>query len=233
MRLVSRGGAGHAAARVVLSACVYNQYVEGPVKERLTGALILVAALVIIVPEMLLGPDPKTGAAVTPAQPADAGAPLRTYSMVLDGSADPHAAGQATPATQPPTAEPPVETTRPVATAGEPATSATASAHATAVQLSPAVADPPVAPEQPDPVASAPSAGRWWTQLDSFSVRDNADRLASQVRAAGFAIDVTKVGAGGKELYRVRAGPVRDRTEALALQARLAAAGHKSSIVAP
>jgi DedD protein len=201
--------------------------VEGPVKERLTGALILVAALVIIVPEMLSGPEPESASASALAQPADTQPPLRTYSMTLDGSADPHEAVQSALAPQPspvessavepalpPAAEPPVASAEPPV---------------------PAVTEPaPAAQEPPKPATSAPSpAGRWWTQLGSFSSRDNADRLASQLRAAGFAIDVTQVKAGGKELYRVRAGPVRDRGEALTLQSRLAAAGNKSSIVAP
>jgi cell division septation protein DedD len=75
--------------------------------------------------------------------------------------------------------------------------------------------------------------GKWWTQLGSFSSRDNAQKLGQQLRAAGFNVDVSKVRAGGKELFRVRAGPVADRADALALQARLAAAGHKSTLVAP
>jgi cell division septation protein DedD len=88
--------------------------------------------------------------------------------------------------------------------------------------------------QQPAPVAKAPEgAARWWTQLGSFSSRENAGRLVRQLRAAGYAMEMTKVSAAGKELYRVRAGPVHSRAEAQALQARLAAAGHKSTIVAP
>jgi cell division septation protein DedD len=103
-----------------------------------------------------------------------------------------------------------------------------------AVQASAAVTEPPAAAEPAKSAASTPpAAGNWWAQLGSFSARDNADRLVRQLRAKGYAMDMSKVSAAGKELYRVRAGPVHSRMEAQALQARLAAAGHKSSIVAP
>lgn len=73
----------------------------------------------------------------------------------------------------------------------------------------------------------------WWTQVGVYSSRDNAERLARKLRAAGFDIEVAKVNVRGKELYRVRAGPVLDRPAALALQSRLTAAGENSSLIAP
>jgi DedD protein len=49
------------------------------VKERLTGAVILVAILVLLVPELLTGPGPRS-----PVKPAGAeGAPLRSYTIDL------------------------------------------------------------------------------------------------------------------------------------------------------
>jgi DedD protein len=208
--------------------------VEGPVKERLTGALILVAALVIIVPEMLSGPGPRAASsAATLPQPADAGAPLRTYSVVLNGSAGTDAIGQATPVAQP-VAAPVLEATAPVAPPAAAAPLRAAGTQEATDAPSSAVTNPPVAAEPAKPAVSSPSAtGNWWAQLGSFSAHDNADRLVQKLRAQGYAMDMSKVSAAGKELYRVRAGPVRSRMEAQALQARLAAAGHKSSIVAP
>lgn len=74
---------------------------------------------------------------------------------------------------------------------------------------------------------------QWWAQLGSFASRDNAERLIRELRAAGYSVNLARVVAGGKELYRVRAGPEATREAAMSLQARLAAAGHKSSLVAP
>ena len=100
----------------------------------------------------------------------------------------------------------------------------------------------PAARQTPDvksveaPAAEEPlpaSRARWWTQLGSFSSRDNAERLARDLRSKGFAIDVVRIRVGGKDLHRVRAGPVASRDAAVALQSRLAAAGHKSSLVPP
>jgi len=53
------------------------------VKERLTGAIILVAVLVLLVPELLTGPE-----SYTPAKPAGAeGAQLRSYTIDLQEDA--------------------------------------------------------------------------------------------------------------------------------------------------
>ena len=65
---------------------------EGSVKEQLTGALIVVAALVIIVPEMFSGPKTEPAAAMAPADAAEAGPPLRTYSIALNEAGQPRAA---------------------------------------------------------------------------------------------------------------------------------------------
>lgn len=68
-------------------------------------------------------------------------------------------------------------------------------------------------------------------QLASLASADGAQRLATELRAKGYTIDVTRVRSGGRELHRVRAGPVKDREAALALKARLAAAGQKETMV--
>ncbi len=202
---------------------------EGPVKERLTGALILVAALVIIVPEMLLRPGPEVvHDGVAPAQPADAGPPLRTYSMVLNGDPDSRASGQAALTPQSPT--PPATSAAEPEPEPEPESEPAPPAVESQPEPAPAAVAATVAPE---PAVAAPPAGKWWAQLGSFSSQENADRLARQLRAAGYSVNVSKINAGGKELYRVRAGPVQSRMDAQALQARLASAGHKSTLVAP
>jgi DedD protein len=83
------------------------------------------------------------------------------------------------------------------------------------------------------PATAAARGGKWWAQLGSFSSRDNADRLVKQLRARGYQVEQSAVRSGGKELFRVRAGPVASREAVVALQSKLAAAGHKSTLVAP
>lgn len=68
-------------------------------------------------------------------------------------------------------------------------------------------------------------------QLGSFASRDNADRLAKQVRAQGFMVSVAR-GTTGRHLYKVLVGPAHDRAAATQLEAKLHAAGHTGSIVA-
>jgi DedD protein len=203
----------------------YTDAVEGPLKERLTGALIVVAVLVIVVPEMLSGPGKSSATDPT----GDAGPPVRTYSLELGTTAAPLTQDQS--ALTPQSAEPPAP---PVEAVPEPEP-ATEPAPAPVAQVPPAQQAPDVKPAA-IPVAEAPKAAsrdQWWTQLGSFSSRDNAERLARDLRGKGHAIDVARIRVGGKELYRVRAGPVASREAAVALQSRLAAAGHKSSLVPP
>lgn len=212
---------------------VYTDWpVDIGVKERLTGALIVVALVVLLVPSILYGPgDDKVGAG----QAAD-GPPLRSYSMDLGADAGQQAQGQSTLAPQnasTPEPEPAAEQTAPThSDLPEPTLPVPAPSPAASPPASPPVAasvpkPAPAASEQPVP------AGSWWVQLGSFSQSANAQRLVQQLSTKGFSARVSPVKSKGKELFRVRAGPVGDRAAATALQARLAAAGYKGSLVAP
>lgn len=200
---------------------------EGSVKERLTGALIVVSVLVIVASEMFSGPGANSAGNVAAQEPAEAGPPVRTYSVTLDNAGQPAQAEPAAPTIEPSLPEPPAETP-----ASTPATVAVSPAIAAAPEVKEAA---PVVANAAKP-ASAPAAaagGEWWLQVGIFASRDNAERLAKKLRTAGFSVDLEKYTAGGKDMLRVRAGPVRDRAEALALQARLAAAGNTSHLLSP
>jgi DedD protein len=131
--------------------------------------------------------------------------------------------------------------------AGETRAPAPVPAAPEAPPIQPAAA-PQVVAAEPQPVAAVPEAvttkpevpegvtaagGNWWLQVGIFSVRDNAEGLAQKLRAAGIAVDMDNQAIGGKQMYRVRAGPVRDRAEAVALQARLKASGNDSRLLPP
>ncbi|HMA10345.1 MAG TPA: SPOR domain-containing protein [Steroidobacteraceae bacterium] len=195
---------------------------EGPLKERLTGALIVVAVLVIVVPEMLSGPG-KPPAAGNGG--GDAGPPVRTYSLELGTSAAARTQDQS--ALTPQSAEPAVQ---PLQT---PPPAAPVQAGTPAAQPPQAESAPPAADVKPAPASAATAKKQWWTQLGSFSARNNAERLARELRDKGYSIDIARIKVGNRDLYRVRAGPVASREAAVALQSRLAAAGHKSSLVPP
>jgi DedD protein len=228
VRIVSGSGAGHAAARTALSGRVYNRIVEASVKERLTGALIFVAAVIVIVPEMFSGPAPESpSAAAATAATAEAGPPLRTFSMTLSDPGEPLTAPTAVAPPAPQPAQQVEAQTVPQPAEAEPLPVAAAPL-TTATPVTTAATNPPA----PKAAASA-AGGNWWLRVGIFGVRGNAEGLAKRLRAAGFDVDLDKQVINGKDMYRVRAGPVRDRSEALALQARLKASGNESLLLAP
>lgn len=68
-------------------------------------------------------------------------------------------------------------------------------------------------------------------QLGVFANRTNADRLAQELKGKGFRVAVSEASGGGRKLFRVRAGPLADRSAATDLAARLRAAGASASVV--
>jgi DedD protein len=198
------------------------------VKERLTGAIILVALIVVLVPELLRGPIRSTRPAAAVAA-ASGEPPLRSYMIDLTDE-HPHGAvatsGEA-PMAQPPAAAavPPADSLAPppappvsVAKSGAPTASAATAAATTAAGTSAATATPSSRHES------------FMVRLGSFANRANAERLARQVRAQGFAVSVSR-GSSGRRLYQVRAGPAPDRARAAVLEQQLQSHGHAGAIV--
>ena len=70
-------------------------------------------------------------------------------------------------------------------------------------------------------------------QLGSFVSRDNADKLARQLRAQGFGVYVLPGGSGPLLRYRVRIGPMPDRSAAAQTVAKLKSLGQVASLVPP
>lgn len=81
--------------------------------------------------------------------------------------------------------------------------------------------------------AAKPSTSKGYAvQLGVFGSRDNADRLAKQVKGSGFPVLVNETsGKDGKKLYWVRVGPEPDQAAATTLSGKLKAAGHKDARV--
>jgi DedD protein len=228
--------------------------VDNRIKERLTGALILVALVVILVPELLTGRSPRgSNSEVPAARPASEGPPLRSYSMDLTAKPD-APTGQAALNVRPeqdaaPLPAPAVTVPEPPAAAPAPVPSPAPTPVATpaAASSAPTSAPPPAAaskataaaPEKPVPHAEAPkrkappppaAASKGWSvQVGSFAKRENADRYVQQLARKGYTAHVL----GGSTLYRVRVGPAADKAAAVALQAKLAADGYRGSVAAP
>jgi DedD protein len=215
------------------------------VKERLIGASILVALIVLVVPELLSGPKP---AALSAPRPAIAPEPTRNVTVDLATSKAP--------------ANSEVE---PAGTQGSPASpglSASAVSADEGADVAPAtpVAAPPVAPPSvaPPSVVAAPAAtssstaaparpaavetavfspissrAAWAVQLGSFANRANAENLSHQLKGQGFPVYVLPGGSGASVRYRVRVGPLANRDSAERTAAKLKSIGHVSSLVGP
>ncbi|HVN98986.1 MAG TPA: SPOR domain-containing protein [Steroidobacteraceae bacterium] len=217
-------------------------------KERLTGAVILVLLVALLVPEMFRG---RPGGAADSHGPSADGAPIRTYTIDLRDS----------PTAQPPAVAPPAgavsepappapkdapapaipSAAAPSAVTSAPAEPAASTASAPAT-VAPATRAPPPARAAPVPPA-APAVGApaapavaaharpaaattaWTVQVASFTRRDFADRMVKQVRAKGFAVHA--VGPDDHGLYRVRSAPTSDRAAALALKEKMRSQGLK------
>jgi DedD protein len=206
-------------------------------KQRLTGAIILAALFVLLVPELLTGPKPAN----SPAAPAEEEG-LRSYTIDIDGKSPPGSLATS-PAQTSPAAAPAASGASPSPPApnapSNAAAQGTAPAEPRAATPEPPRSAPPVAANAPAPTPAAPPQavpaqvprGSFVVQLGSFGSRDNADRLVRDMTAKGFKAFVAPIRSGGRELYRVRVGPTRDRASAEALAADLKRAGQSGSIV--
>lgn len=190
-------------------------------KERIIGAVVLVVFVVLVVPIFLDGP-PGEGEVVServllPGQDAQK---MQTVVLKPD-RADPVPSTNATPAAAEQAAEPaPVSQATPTP---EP------------VAQKPPAAEPrtepvPAKATQEKPAATSPT-GMWAVQLGSFSNKDNAEKLAADLRKQGYAAFLSQLDTDSGQLHRVRIGPQKDRESAEAMAARLLKVGHKGQVV--
>lgn len=226
-------------------------------KERLVGATVLVVVGILFIPLLLDGPDEQVPVRVGLELPVpDSG--KRTHTIRLDVPAErpptqasgspltPVAAskteaasaadgkapesGAAEKSASKSEAKPPA-----AATPEPPATKATVT-QSTATKSTatvPTATGSPAGASQPSSSAQeVKNAGDWAVQVGSFSSEDNALRLQSQLKAAGFQTFRTRLVADGRSMHRVRVGPVADRSAADALASRLGKAGYPGRVVA-
>lgn len=190
-------------------------------KERIIGAVVLVVFVVLVVPIFLDGP-PGEGEVVServllPGQDAQK---MQTVVLKPD-RADPVPSTNATPAAAEQAAE------------SAPASQATPTPEPVAQK--PPAAEPrtepvPAKATQEKPAATSPT-GMWAVQLGSFSNKDNAEKLAADLRKQGYAAFLSQLDTDSGQLHRVRIGPQKDRESAEAMAARLLKVGHKGQVV--
>ena len=215
---------------------------ERALKERIIGAVVLVAVAVLVVPVFLDGPpgeDTIVRERITlPGQTDDDG----VSTVVLDRDRSepvptPTAAAGADTAppeaavTEPATTEEVVAAVAPSGGSDEnDATEREEPAEAPVRNEAPAQTDAPPSTSGP-PAATRSSTGMFAVQLGSFSNPDNAERLAAELRQQGFAAFLSQLDTPNGELHRVRIGPQKDRQAAETMAARLERAGQKGQVV--
>ena len=195
---------------------------ERALKERIIGAAILVLFVVLVVPIFLDGPPDEaeivSERVLLPGQDTQ-----NTQTVVLDRNR-----------------------TEPVPTAGN----ATASPQAattpkaeprekTPAQATPIVEKKPEPPpkavttkkESVSETSVASETGMWAVQLGSCSNKENAEKLAADLRKQGYAAFLSQLVTGSGQLHRVRIGPQKDRESAEAIASRLLKAGHEGQVV--
>lgn len=220
---------------------------ERALKERIIGAVVLVAAAVLLVPVFLDGSTDDTNIVseriTLPGQSKDG---IRTVVLDRDRS-EPVPSSTATQERSEPGQSEPVQSdaARPEPPASEPESPAAepAATQTAETQPAPATNDEPALPQAAEPEASAPAAsetapqpsrsgtGMYAVQLGSFSNQANAKRLAAELRQQGFAAFLSKLDTANGELHRVRIGPQRDRQSAETMAARLERAGQTGQVV--
>jgi DedD protein len=216
---------------------------ERALKERIVGAIVLVALAVLVVPVFLDGPPPKDEIH-TERVPLPGQNDQKTQTVVLDRQRSEPVPAQATATA----ADDGTQATEELDSAGDGTSAApvTATVGAPDSDVQHAAADPPEAQSAdpaapaPEPAASrgvtvqaatSPTTGMFAVQLGSFSSKDNAEKLAAELRRQGFAAFLSQLDADAGQLHRVRVGPQKDRQAAESMAARLASAGHKGQVV--
>ena len=197
---------------------------EPRVKERLTGAAVLIVAALVFIP-MLIDDARKPAAIAETNIPAK---PATEFDSRLVPLPDPDEIVPPAPA---PESEEMVVADLPaaaVAQGPEP--------QEPALQAAPPVAESPAEPA-PAPPAGGAAAGQageaasaptpapakvvagWAVQTGVFAARANAEKMNAKLQTAGYPSYIEKIERDGRALYRVRVGPEVLRSEAVKLRA--------------
>ena len=203
---------------------------ERALKERIIGAAVLVLFVVLVVPVFLDGPptesDIVSERVLLPGQESQ-----KTQTVVLERNrTEPVPVANTRKPVAEPTPEPKPETPK-------------AQQETVKEEKAPPVVEkksepaPKVVEPKPEPKREAQKApaksttGMWAVQLGSFSSKENADKLAANLRKQGYAAFLSQLSTSSGQLHRVRIGPQKDRQSAEAMASRLKKVGHEGQVV--
>ncbi len=219
-------GATRTFLRYTRAPAVRLARMETRVKERLVGAIIFVALVVALVPEILSGPRraTRTGGATVSEQP------LKTYTIELEEHGFPAAASESEPVEPP---EDSVEASRAEKPDAVPSSRGeSANARVSSSSTAPSTPQPATQARAEPPVNEPALTAGWAVQLGSFSNAENAERLANELRARGYKAFVSRFESADQTRLRVRVGPEQERARAEQLAKRLRREGRQATVVA-
>lgn len=207
---------------------------DDALRQRLVGAAVIIALVVIFVPMLLDSPEESVRTEqVDLTIPPRTEPGVETRRLPLDPSMT--AARPVTRDEEPETTEVAAPPDLPVRTpAPEPVTRAPAPAPAAAKPAPASTAATTPVPAATPAVPSSVRGGRFVAQFGSYAERANADALIRDLAKAGIAADIESLaGTSGRALYRVRSGGYATRAEAdsARLSAQRQIAGLASNVV--
>lgn len=185
-------------------------------KQRLTGAVILIALAVIFIPMLFTSPDqqPVERDLVLQPVPRPSQAPeLRRLPL------DPQAAVPTAEPTPEPEPQPAVEP------APEPEPAPTPEPEPEPQpqpEPEPQPAPEPRSEPEPEPATDEATEAGWLVQVASFSSRETADRIAAQLRTLGHTVSIDEIVRGRGTLHRIQTGPYGERQQAEAARGQIA-----------
>jgi cell division septation protein DedD len=225
----------------------------------LVGAAVLVAAAIILIPEILSVPSNTAETApdrVSEAVPAGAdGGALKTYTIDLGGVNSAPGAERSVemtpaPPAELPTVELPAAPVKSESESGPNSAEQLASATPTTapekseqtVNKAPVVEEKPSKPvpsaaQSADPVEvlTVPRPGKraaqWAVQVASLDTREKSQKIVDELKSKGLSAFVAASQVNGRTMYRARVGPVDDRAEAETLLRKVKSLHPKATIM--
>lgn len=191
-------------------------------KQRLLGAVVLIALAIIFVPMFLSGPAPQqTSETVNLAIPPAPDREFQNRVLPVDATPD------ATKSTEPGASQPVTNT--PLATVETPPRPAEMPQPTEPVATAPTPAAPPKPESAPakaetakaDNLPGRAANGRFYVHLGVYTVAKNADDLVATLKQGGLPAFTEASEAQGKAASRVRVGPYEDRAAAEAVRLRI------------
>ena len=200
---------------------------ERALKERIIGAAVLVLFVVLVVPVFLDGP-PDDAEIVSERVLLPGQEDQKTQTVILERDrTDPVPAASSSVAANEAETSAPAQQPQPAPRKPEP--------DPKPVEQKPAP-EPVKERSDPEPVVEPPApatspTGMWAVQLGSFSNKENAEKLAADLRKQGYAAFLSQLQTADGPLHRVRIGPQKDRESAEAMARRLVKVDHRGQVV--